>query len=68
MARRSRRKVYVVQAIHWRYNDESFDPMLSDEGPLRAFADRANGHRWATPQGQPIPTTRRCLPAADVEN
>lgn len=35
------RVVYLVQPVHWVYNDAFHDPHSGVDPPVRAFADRA---------------------------
>jgi hypothetical protein len=41
-------KVYVVQEIHWEYNDEYYDPGLPE--PVRAFRDRDRAESYRREQ------------------
>jgi hypothetical protein len=48
MSTHQSRKVYVVQEIHWEYNDEYYDPGLPE--PVRAFRDRDRAESYRREQ------------------
>jgi hypothetical protein len=36
-----RKKVFIVQELHWRYNDTYYQPAPAYDAPVKAFANRA---------------------------
>jgi hypothetical protein len=51
--------VYVVQHVHWEYNDEYYD--RCEGAPLRTFLSREKAEAYAREQEQAIPARERFI-------